>query len=153
MAQAFFVFILGFYPNQQNEAANATGKAFTFWPGGQNVFWICIFLVNFTLLKMQHNWTGWLELTIFVCTFSYFLIVWWESLLPAFPDVYKFMQESVSSGSAWLGAFFIFASLVTIDTMCKAVWSDFLWPLIRKQKPEGVFPVLLGISSGVDDYL
>jgi len=34
--------------------ADESGRPYDFWCAGQNVFFVCIFLVSFTLLKM-HN--------------------------------------------------------------------------------------------------
>ena len=68
-----------------------------------------------------------------LCCFSYFLIIWMESLTPLFPTVYKFMQESVSSSSAWLGAFLSLTLLATVDVIFKAIWSDFIYLLITSR--------------------
>ena len=74
---------------------------------------------------------------MFICAFSYWLIVYLESLLPMFPQVYQFMEQDVSSGVAWLGAFFALASLVTIDVMGKAVWSDWLFCILKGKDCSG----------------
>jgi len=85
------------------------------------VYFICIFLANLTLLKLHNNLTGWGELLMFLCASSYFWLVAIESQIPAFSSVYKFMAESVSSYSAWLGALLCFASVFTIDVMLTSV--------------------------------
>lgn len=148
--QALIVLILSFYPNQINMAADSSGLTYNFWPGGQNTFWVCIFLCNITLLQMHNNWTGWGEAIMALCCFSYFLIIYLETLFPMFPNVYRFWDESVSSGSAWLGAFFSLSLLVTVDPMFKAVWGDFLWALLQKKTPSGPFGLFFGKHRGLE---
>ena len=80
-------------------------------------------MANLTLLKMHNNWTGWGEAIMFSQSFTYFPFIYLESQYAMFPDVYHFMQESVSSGSAWLGAFYALSSIVTIDPLLKTIWS------------------------------
>jgi len=136
--QAGMIFAICFWANQQFTAiTDASGKDYDFWEGGMNVFWVCIFLANLTLLKLHNNFTGWGEAIMFVCAFSYWLIVWMESLLPMFPQVYRFMEQDVSSGVAWLGALFALTILVTVDVMTKAVWTDWLYRVITKKDCDG----------------
>jgi len=101
------------------------------------VFWVCVFLANFTLLKLHNNWTGWGEVLMALCCFSYFLIIYMESLFPMFPNVYRFMEESVSSGSAWLGALLSLSLVITVDGICKALFSDFIYPLATGKPLDG----------------
>jgi hypothetical protein len=130
-------------------AANSSGHAFNFFESGQNVFWVCIFIANLTLLRMHHNWTGWGEGLLLLAAVSYFLIAYIESQYTMFPVVYKFWEESTSSTSAWYGAIFAICSLFTIDYMIMRVsklrW-EFINPAFKTNhfidvRPEPVEPV------------
>ena len=69
-------------------------------------------MANINLLSMFNNWTGWGELIIGISAFSYFALIGIESALPMFPDVYKFMGQSLVSPVAWLGVLFTFMSIL-----------------------------------------
>jgi len=120
--QALMVYEIGFMCSlYHHTSANETGKMWGFWQAGQNVFWICIVVANFTLLKLHSNWTGWGEFVMFFCVACYWPMVYIESLFTIFPSVYKFFPESNRDAMGWFGALFCIGSLMTIDKCMEVI--------------------------------
>lgn len=104
--------------------------AFNFYEGGQNVYWVCIFMANITLLRMTHNWTGWGETLMFLAAVTYFPIAFIESRFTMFPILYKFWDESISSPAAWFGAFLAICTLFTLDNIIARAVNIGKWSFI-----------------------
>lgn len=76
--QALMVLLVAFRATQIVNA-NESGHAYNFYEAGQNVFWVCVFMANLTLLRMHHNWTGWGETLLFLAMIHYFAVAYIES--------------------------------------------------------------------------
>lgn len=72
---------------------------------------------------MHHNLTGWGEGLMFLVSITYFPIAAIESQVPAFPIVYKFWEESISSPTAWYGAILSICTLYTVDIMLVSLFN------------------------------
>jgi magnesium-transporting ATPase (P-type) len=83
-AQALFVFLTAFLANQA-APCDSSGRMYDFWPGGQNVYMVCIFMASFTILLMHHRYDYLCCTFIGLCSFVYFPIVWIESTMSMFP--------------------------------------------------------------------
>lgn len=125
------------------------------------MFWVCLFIVNLTLLRMQHNWTGWSEFFIFGCALHYFAIAAILSTSKSFPIVYKFWDESTSSPSAWYGAILSICTLYTIDYMAaytlRKIKQDFINPAFKTNLFETKLATAVGSAAqprnSSDDYI
>ncbi len=95
-------------------SAVENGKTFSFWAGGHIVYFMCVFVANFVLLRATHNFTGWNEFFITLQVSSYFIILYLDSILLTKGVVAYFWDEFTSSWTAWLGCIFI-ASLLVIE--------------------------------------
>jgi len=65
--------------------ADQSGRAYDIWCAGQNVFFVCVFLVSFTLLKMHHQYNGWGEVWLALNAVAYFVVLLLESQFSMFP--------------------------------------------------------------------
>jgi hypothetical protein len=67
---------------------------------------------------MQHNVTPHAAILVFLCTASYFLMMWFETTIPYFPEVYKFGEIYWCSWVAWLSIVFVVSTLWHVDKIC-----------------------------------
>jgi magnesium-transporting ATPase (P-type) len=102
----------------ENTYKDESGREFGFWEGGQTIYLACILLANVKMLMLQHNWTCMAEWLVFLCTGSYFLMMWAETLFPYFPEVYKFGEVYWCSWVAWLSILFVVSTLWHVDKIC-----------------------------------
>lgn len=77
-------------------------SSYNLWAGGQNSYATCVIIVNLTILQMQHNWTFWNELLVFIQISCYFAMVAFMNEIPVFWQVYKFIPEYTTNVPAWL---------------------------------------------------
>jgi len=109
-----------------------SGREFGFWEGGQTIYLACILLANVKLMQMMNNITcyaGWL---LFLCTGSYFLMMWLETLYAYFPEVYKFGEVYWCSWVAWLSILFVVSTLWHVDKICMHWYKICFLPSYRK---------------------
>ena len=118
-AQSGMIVLVCFWASQ--DSAVSSGKSFTFWAGGHHVYMNCVLLANVIILKMQHNFTGFNGVICLFQVISFFAILYYFSIEFQTGVTYRFMDEFVSSITAWLACFFILASLWTIDHMLMAI--------------------------------
>ena len=117
--QAFMILAVVFYTSQDSVVDD--GKTFNFWAGGHHVYMNCVLLANLIILKMQHNWTGFNMIIIFLQIMSYFAILFYFSFVLPGDVLYRIGEEFMSSYVAWLGCFFCISSMCTIDMMLHAM--------------------------------
>lgn len=75
------------------------------------VYFECVLLVNLVLLRATNNFTGWGEFVIFLQVASYFIIIYLESIILTKTVIAYFMDEFMSSSTAWLGCLLVAASV------------------------------------------
>ena len=118
-AQALMILMCSFVAAEDSPVDD--GKTFNFWAGGHHVYMNCVLLANLIILKMQHAYTGFNLVIITLQIACYFLLLWYFSVELQTDVIYMFMDEFLSSWTAWLGCFFIVSSFWTIDNMLHAM--------------------------------
>ena len=113
--QALMVLSCVFYTSEDTLVPD--GKTFNFWAGGHHVYMNCVLLANLIILKMQHNITGFNLFIIGGQIISFFVLLWYFQHELQTDVTYRFMDEFVSSPTAWLGSILCVSSFWTIDTM------------------------------------
>lgn len=74
---------------------------------GHNIYTICIIVANQVMLHKFNNYTGWGELLAFVMVINIFTILFIESLMSAFPQVYLIFVPLFSQPVVWSSIVFI----------------------------------------------
>lgn len=61
-----------------------SGRTFSLWPSGQNVFFTCLCLANLRILALASTFTFWGELLMALQIASYFGLLYFENMTPEF---------------------------------------------------------------------
>ena len=65
------------------------GKDIGFWVNGHLVFGACIIVANCMLVVRFNNFTGWGEGLVYLMILAYFTLMYLESLLPVFDQLFR----------------------------------------------------------------
>ena len=117
--QALMILLVVFWCSQETPVSD--GKTFNFWAGGHHVYMNCVLMANLIILKMQHAYTGFNLIIVLGQIGCFFGLLIYFSMALTTDVIYRFMDEFVSSKTAWLGGFFCVSSFWTIDYMLHAL--------------------------------
>lgn len=82
---------------------------------GHNVYTICIIVANQVMLHKFNNYTGWGELLAFVMVINIFTILFIESLMSTFPQVYLIFVPLFSQPTIWSSIVFILIMVTAFE--------------------------------------
>jgi hypothetical protein len=74
---------------------------------GHNVYTICIIVANIVLMHKFNNYSGWGELLIAVMIMNIFTILFIQSLMSLFPQIYLIFVPLFSQPVIWSSLVFI----------------------------------------------
>lgn len=90
--EGLMIVFICFWSVEGLHPVNSSGRMWDFWAGGQQVYWVCVFVSNIVVLRMLYMWTGWGEAVIALCSFSYFVMIAMENGWEITPEVYKLLS-------------------------------------------------------------
>ena len=110
---------------------------------------VCILMASFTILLMHHKY-DWLCCTIIaLCSLVYFPILWIESGMTMFPQVYRFLDIAFSSGAAWLGC--LMCLYIVYLVRPQYLTALYTGHVKQQKKPQKISMMELALAKGLKE--